>query len=555
MQIIIPMSGFGERFRRAGYTLPKPLIEIEGKPLIGHVVDLFPNETDLIFVCNEDHLATPEYRMRETIEKYCPSGRIIGIRAHKKGPSHAVQQALHLIDMQQPVVVNYCDFTCYWDWRHFKQFVARSNCAGAIPAYRGFHPHSLGSTNYAYLREANGWVLDIREKTPFTDNRMNEFASSGTYYFASGAILADALHRSIEQQLSVNGEYYLSLAYKPLIDDGRAIAVYPLQHFMQWGTPEDVSEYNKWSQTFRGLMFEKAGLLAQGSHVVLLAGLGQRFVNEGYALPKPLIQVSGRSMVTQAALDLPNSQHQAFVLRSDMAGHKELITELKQFQPDAMIVNIPSLTEGQACSALLGLDGIANALGEAPGPITFGSCDFGMLYDSKALQGLLYDEDVDVIVWGARGYPNAARNPHMFGWIEEHDGRISQISVKSPLKSPATDSIVLGTFTFRTGSDFRRSLRRLVSRDGRVNGEFYIDSCINDAIALGLNCRLFEVESYLSWGTPNDLRTFEYWQSCFHKWPTHPYRLEGDRRIPKHSLPELEFQYQQTIPILPELRT
>ena len=48
----------------------------------------------------------------------------------------------------------------------------------------------------------------------------------------------------------------------------------------------------------------------------------------------------------------------------------------------------------------------------------------------------------------------------------------------------------------------------------------------------GLRCRLFEVDSYLSWGTPDDLRTFEYWQSCFHKWLSHPYRLERDSRIP-----------------------
>jgi choline kinase len=323
---------------------------------------------------------------------------------------------------------------------------------------------------------------------------------------------------------------------------------------MQWGTPEDVSEYNKWSQVFRGSMSENGVLPAQGSHVVLLAGLGQRFVNEGYSVPKPLIQVSGRSMVAQAALDLPSSQHQAFVLRSDMPGQEALTAEIKQFQPAALIVNLPSLTEGQACSALLGLDRLAQALGEAPGPITFGSCDFGMLYDLNALRALLDDDNVDVIVWGARGYPNAARNPGMFGWIEEQAGRISRISVKSPLKAPETDAIVLGTFTFRRGDDFRRAVHRLMTREGRVNGEFYIDSCLNDAIALGLKCRLFEVESYLSWGTPNDLRTFEYWQSCFHKWPTHPYRLEQDPRIPNHALRELEFRYRETAPSLPALR-
>ena len=56
MQIVIPMSGFGERFRRAGYSVPKPLIEVDGKPIIQHVIEMFPGEEKFIFICNENHL-------------------------------------------------------------------------------------------------------------------------------------------------------------------------------------------------------------------------------------------------------------------------------------------------------------------------------------------------------------------------------------------------------------------------------------------------------------------------------------------------------------------
>ena len=55
MQIIIPMSGFGERFRRAGYSITKPLIKIDGKPIVAYVIDMFPNEKDFIFICNQHH--------------------------------------------------------------------------------------------------------------------------------------------------------------------------------------------------------------------------------------------------------------------------------------------------------------------------------------------------------------------------------------------------------------------------------------------------------------------------------------------------------------------
>ena len=538
------MSGFGERFRRAGYEVPKPLIEIDGKPVIAHVIDMFPGEQEFIFICNQDHLSNSHYSMESILRKYCPTGRIIGIPAHKLGPIHAVRQVENLIDPNRQVVVNYCDFTCYWDWHHFKQFVAASECDGAIPAYKGFHPHTLGSTNYAYMREECGWVLDIQEKQPYTNNRMEEYASSGTYYFSSGKVMSDAFCATMEQGINVNGEYYVSLAYKLMLAAHRPVAVYPLQHFMQWGTPEDVAEYNGWSSAFRRMAEPLLHVTeAIGSLVIPMAGLGQRFVNEGYTVTKPLIPVSVKPMVVRAVNDLPPAIHHVFVLRSDMAGHEDISNTLMEIYPDAVIETIPAVTEGQACTAMIGLDALARELGNVPGPITFGACDNGALYDASTLHALAENPEVDIIVWGARGHANAIRHPQMYGWIDAENGAISRVSVKTPLSSPVTDPIVLGTFTFRRAEDFRKVISHLIARDGRVNGEFYIDSCINDAIELGLRCHLFEVDNFISWGTPNDLRTFEYWQSCFHKWAGHPYRLESDAGISTDALEILESKY------------
>ncbi len=553
VQIIIPMSGFGERFRRAGYSVPKPLIEIDGKPIIAHVIDMFAGETDFIFICNQDHLDNPDYRMAAILQHYCPTGQIIGIPAHKLGPIHAVRQVEHLIAPEAPVIVNYCDFTCYWDWKHFKEFVKVTGCVGAIPAYKGFHPHTLGSTNYAYIRETRGWVQDIQEKQPYTDNRMEEFASSGTYYFDSGKTLSEAFRQTMDQQLNVGGEYYVSLAYKPLLAENKSVAVYPLQHFMQWGTPDDVREYNGWSAAFETMNrpAQRAAASPAGALVIPMAGMGQRFAKEGYTLTKPLIPVSGKPMVTQATEDLPKALHHAFVLRQDMPGYNEIALELEQLFPDTVIETIPQVTQGQACTALIGLEALARTTVDVQGPITFGACDNGALYDEQAFQSLADNPDVDVIVWGVRGHANAIRHPQMFGWIDAENGRIRRISVKTPLESPATDPIVTGTFTFRRAEDFRRVVSQLIERDGRINGEFYIDSTINDAIESGLRCDLFEVDSFLSWGTPNDLRTFEYWQSCFHKWAGHPYRLQNDVRIPPEAIAELQACYQATVPALP----
>lgn len=550
MKIIIPMSGFGERFRRAGYLVPKPLVEVEGKPIIAHVIDMFPGESDFLFICNQDHLNDPAYRMAEILQHYCPTGTIVGIPPHKFGPIHAVRQIEHLLDKDQPVIVNYCDFTCYWDWRHFKNFVRDTRCAGAIPAYKGFHPHSLGNTNYAYMLETGGWLQDIQEKQPFTENRMEEYASSGTYYFASAEIMHDAFHEVLGRELKVGGEYYVSLAYLPMLEAKKAVAVYPLQHFMQWGTPADVAEYNTWSRAFRGLV-KPASIpsIASGRVVMPMAGLGQRFAKEGYTLTKPLIPVSGSTMVTQAVHDLPPAQQYVFVLRSDMPGHAQVSAELLTHYPGAVIESIPHVTEGQACTALIGLDALERANRLTSGPVTIGACDNGAIYQNDVLQALLDKPEVDVVVWGVRGHAQAVRHPNMFGWIDASTaGEIHRISVKRPLSVPETDAIVLGTFTFRKADDFRRSVARMVLHQDKVNQEFYIDSAINHAIALGLRCHLFEVDSFLCWGTPDDLRTFEYWQSCFHKWDAHPYRMENDVRVAPTALIELNSRYARTLP-------
>ena len=551
MQIVIPMSGFGERFRRAGYTIPKPLIEVEGRPMIAHVLDLFPGERNVLFICNTDDLRDGRYGLEQTLRDLCPTGRVFGIAPHKRGPVHAVSQAFDQIDDDNEVVVNYCDFACYWRWSHFREFVRLSSCDGAIPAYRGFHPHSLRGNPYAFLRERDGWVSDIREKEAFTGKPMSEYASSGTYYFRTGRLMRERFAAAIDGDLTVGGEFYASLAYKPLLARGGRVAVYELQHFMQWGTPEDLADYLVWSRAFRGLIDPSRATVprAGGTTIVPMAGLGARFAREGDADPKPLVEVSGQPMVARAVRDLPETQRRVFVTRRDLPRAAEIERAIEKSFPGSSVIELDRPTDGQARTALLGWERSATgAAGE--GPITIGACDNGALYDSQRF--VRAAGEADLLVWVTRGYPNAARQPRMYGWVATRLGTevVTGVSVKQPLADPATDPIIIGTFTFRRPADFVRCVTRCIERGARINGEFYLDTCIEDALALGLDVRLFEIESYLCWGTPDDLRTFEYWQSCFHKWAGHPYRLERDFRVPARSLPSLEARYAERLPTM-----
>jgi len=546
-QIIIPMSGFGERFRRAGYKVPKPLIEVDGKPIIAHVIEMFPNEEDFIFICNNDHLLDEEYNMEQIIRKYCPTAQIIGIDSHKLGPVYAVSKIFDKISKDRPVVVNYCDFSCYWNWDDFKSFVNTTESEGCIPAYKGFHPHSLGTTNYAYMLENDGWVEDIQEKKPYTDDRMNEFASSGTYYFKSGRLMIDAFNSIMEKKLSINSEFYVSLAYKFLFMKSLKVSLFPLQHFMQWGTPEDLHEYQRWSNIFKKYIeTQDVRSLNDGSTVIPMAGLGSRFKSEGYELTKPLIPISGKPMVIQAVNDLPKTSNYIFAVRKDMKGFNQISNTILNTYRSSYIVEINKLTDGQACTTEIAINKLLNVKSTNKEPITISACDNGVLFDSNKYASLIDDENVDIAVWGVRGHSNAIRNPEMYGWIEsDADNIIKKISVKKPLKSPDKDPIIIGTFTFKKIEDFFSSLEKLYSREGKINGEYYLDSVINDAIEQGLKCKLFEVDYYISWGTPNELKTFEYWQSCFHKWKSHPYSLYDDKRVTFDDALSLEKKYRK----------
>jgi dTDP-glucose pyrophosphorylase len=299
---------------------------------------------------------------------------------------------------------------------------------------------------------------------------------------------------------------------------------------MQWGTPEDVSEYLQWSDIFRSFILPKkmSNQPISGATIIPMAGLGKRFSDEGYTLTKPLLPVSGLPMVIKATEDLPQTNHYSFVIRSDMNGHENISQTIQEKFPNSVITSLDQTTNGQATSAKIGIDAITNRIG-SDSQITIGACDNGAIYSRDNFQKIVNETKADVIVWGASGHVNAIRKPEMFGWIEANStGQISRISVKKPLNNPSQDNIVIGTFTFKNPAIYELCYEKLLEDSIMVNGEFYIDSMVNVAIDLGLKCQLFKVDHFISWGTPNDLRTYEYWQSCFHKWHSHPYRITND---------------------------
>lgn len=249
MQIVIPMAGFGKRFVDAGYKEIKPLIKVHGKPIIEYVLNLFPGENDIVFICNKEHLATTP--LKKILKKLQPNAVIVSVDPHKLGPIETLLRGKKYIKDDEPVIINHCDFFQIWDYKNFKKKVTKEKIDGAIICYKGFHPHLLGDDFYAGVKtDKNNIFIETKEKFSYTPNKMDTWQSSGMYYFKSGKVAKKYLQLAKKKKLVTNGEYYIPWAYNLMKKDKLTSIVFPAEYFCQWGTPKDLEAYLYWANYF-----------------------------------------------------------------------------------------------------------------------------------------------------------------------------------------------------------------------------------------------------------------------------------------------------------------
>lgn len=541
VQIIIPMSGLGQRFINAGYNIPKPLIVVDDKPIIEHVTNLFPGEKNITFICNNKHLK--ETNMKEIINSFCPHGKIYEVPVKgRKGPVHAVSLIFDKINDDEEVIVSYCDYGTWWSYENFLKDNRKRNADGSIACYKGFHPHMLGTDNYAFLKEkkeGTRWMEAIQEKKPFTDNRMNEYASNGTYYFKSGLIMKKYFQKLMDLKMTVKNEYYVSMVYNLLVNDSLNVNIFEIEHMLQWGTPNDLEIYNNWSKYFKNIIKKQPKFkdTLETTTVLPLAGHGSRFRKKGYNDPKPLINVSGYPMVIQAIKCLPQSTNNVFICLEEHLKNYPLEKNLKFIYPKSKIVKINKVTEGQACTTEIGVQETNIDLEK---PILITACDNGVYFDIKKYQSLVNDNKNDIIVWSFRNEPTSKNNPNMYAWMSTDDNNfVKHVSCKKFIEGIhdiKQSHVIIGTMFFRKAKYFIDGLKKNYDENIRTNNEFYVDDVLNQNIKSGLNVKVFQVENYICWGTPNDYETYNYWQEFFHKCNWHPYHKEKDITFNKSTI-------------------
>jgi len=234
--------------------------------------------------------------------------------------------------------------------------------------------------------------------------------------------------------------------------------------------------------------------------VIPMAGNGSRFTKAGYADPKPLIPVRGKPMISWVVdnLKVPGARF-VFIIRADYpASCKEY---LRSIAPECSIIVVHKVTEGAACTVLLAKNQINNDT-----PLLIANSDQFIEFDASEFVNSFLSSDAD----GKISTFDGDRNPK-WSYVAVKDGYVTEVREKDPFSDHATT----GVYMWRRGSDFVRFGEQMISKNIRVNNEFYTVPVYNEAIADGLKITVEGCKRMWGLGVPEDLEYFLTNYKCF----------------------------------------
>jgi HAD superfamily hydrolase (TIGR01509 family) len=231
MNVLIPMAGAGTRFEKAGYTFPKPLVDVLGKPMIQTVVDNLNIEANYIFIVRKSHYE--EYHLRTVLNNIAPGCTIVQVEGITEGAACTTLLAKQYINNDKPLVMANSDQYVEWDSNEFMYSMVGDDVDGGILAFKSTHP----KWSYAKLGD-NGFVTEVAEKNPISN-----IATVGIYYWAKGSDYVKYTEQMIEKNIRTNNEFYVCPVYNEAIGDGKNIKVFDVPKMWGLGTPEDLNSF------------------------------------------------------------------------------------------------------------------------------------------------------------------------------------------------------------------------------------------------------------------------------------------------------------------------
>lgn len=506
IHLLIPMSGQGTRYQKAGYTDPKPLISVNGTPMVERLLEKIPLDWKCTFVLAENHRDT---KLEPLLKKLRPLAQILYVPKHNQGPSFPLQHSIPYLPADETILVSYCDYGLSWDPWHFQEFISYTDCDACLISYKGFHAHYLSPVPYAYSKLENELVVKVKEKGSFTDNRENEFASCGAYFFKNKDILKAALEYQIKNDIKVNGEFYTSLTVEALLqmNPKAHVRVFEIPYFYQWGTPEDLKDFEYWEKTFiQKNKFENSSISTE-QVLIPMAGLGSRF-KDLTSKRKPFVKISGTDMYEKAIQCLPKTKNVGIVTLSEL---KDSVKKDYKFK------GLSETPAGQALSVEEGL-----SLIDLDKPVLVSACDHGLVINPDNWN-LFSKENFDAAVFCIKGFPGTRRSPKSYSFVETEENQknslfpeVKKIHLKKSIsESPQNDFLLVGTFWFKSGHILKKGIEQLKAAKSLVNNELYLDGIFDYFKADNKKSVVFPLDGYFNWGDPESLKESLYWEEVF----------------------------------------
>jgi HAD superfamily hydrolase (TIGR01509 family) len=228
LNVLIPMAGAGSRFEKAGFTFPKPLIEVRGKPMIQVVVENLSLDANYIFVVQRVH--REKYNLDALLRLIAPGCTIVEADGLTEGAACTALLARQYIDNDQPLFFANSDQFVEWTPAEFMYRMAESQADGGIVTFKATHP------KWSFAKVVDGLVTEVSEKKPISED-----ATVGFYYWKHGSDFVKYADRMIAKNLRVNGEFYVCPVFNQAIEDGKKIRVNEAARMWGLGTPEDLS--------------------------------------------------------------------------------------------------------------------------------------------------------------------------------------------------------------------------------------------------------------------------------------------------------------------------
>jgi beta-phosphoglucomutase-like phosphatase (HAD superfamily)/dTDP-glucose pyrophosphorylase len=231
LNVLIPMAGAGSRFATAGYTFPKPLIEVNGKPMIQVVVNNLNIDANYIFIVQKEHY--DKYNLKYLLNLLAPDCKIVQVEGVTEGAACTTLLAKEFIDSDSPLLIANSDQFMEWDSNSCMYAFSADLIDGGILTFEASHP----KWSYAALDE-NGFVKEVAEKKVISNN-----ATVGVYYWKRGSEYVKYANQMIEKNIRTNNEFYVCPVYNEAILDGKKIRVKEIKNMWGIGTPEDLNYF------------------------------------------------------------------------------------------------------------------------------------------------------------------------------------------------------------------------------------------------------------------------------------------------------------------------